>query len=225
MDPSEPESEKTIADSLSTRIKDPEHRIDIIATVLMSIAIVCSAYCAYQATRWSGVQDIAFDDASAARVEANKAANAGRQQMAYDASTLLIEIEAAVRGEAEVANILRDRFTRKEFEPFVEEWLAMEPLNNPDAPETPFDLPNFSNAELLRADSFQDEVDASVKEAREANQNGDNYILATVFFALVLFFTGISTKIEFQPMQWVILAFASGGLVLGLVRMFSLPYH
>jgi len=49
--------------------------------------------------------------------------------------------------------------------------------------------------------------------------------MATVFFALVLFFAGISTKLDYIFLQRAVLLFAMIGLVVGLVRMFTLPFH
>lgn len=212
-------------ETLSERIRDPAHRIDLIATILMSIAIVSSAYCAYEATRWSGVQAISFAQASTARIESSKASNTGWQQVSYDASSLLTLAEAYVLGETDVVDELGERFIRDDFLPFVEEWIALDPLNNPEAAATPFELADYKNEELLRSEALDVEAEGYVQEAREANQNGDNYIMTTVFFALVLFFAGISIKLDFRLLQWVVLVLASVGLIAGFIRILSLPYY
>lgn len=49
------------------------HHTEIAAAILLSIATVLTAWCAYQATRWSGVQSIRYAEASAARVESTRA--------------------------------------------------------------------------------------------------------------------------------------------------------
>lgn len=212
-------------ETLRQRMREPEPRIELIATVLMSIAIALSAYCAYEATRWSGVQSIDFATASTYRVESTKAASTANQQQSYDASTLLNLSEAYIQGETAVVTELGERFIREEFRPFVEQWVALDPLNNPDAPETPFELPGFVNREQERSKQLDQEAAIKFQEAQEANQNGDDYVMATVFFALVLFFAGISTKLDYIFLQRLVLIFGTIGLLMGFVRMLTLPFH
>lgn len=214
------DGEKTIGE------KDvPGRTIELIATILMSIAIAFSAFCAYEATRWSGVQATSFAEASSARIESTKASATAWQQLSYDASTLLNLSEAYLKGEEELVTTLSGRFLREEFRPYVEEWAALDPLENPEAPDTPFELPDFKNAEQDRSAELEQQASEKFTEATNANQNGDDYIMATVFFALVLFFAGISTKLDYRSIQKLVLLLATIGLLAGLLRMISLPFH
>ncbi len=211
--------------SLSARLRDPERRVELIATILMSIAVVASAYCAWQATRWGGVQAVAFADAAAARVESSKAMARGTQQAAYDASSLLQLLVAYSEGDEEGALKLKEHFLREEFAVYVDEWLAMKPFDNPDAPRTPFDLEDYSNAEIERSERLLEVASKKSDEAKDANQTGDDYILATVYFATVLFFSGVATKFSQRPLQWFVLVLATGGLMFGFYRALALPFH
>jgi len=211
-------------DSLVARFRDPARRLELIATILMSIAVVSSAYCAWQATRWSGVQAVAFAEASTARVESSKAQSNGVQQAAYDASTLLELTLAYSRGETQTASTMKDRFMREEFVVHVDDWLAMEPLKNPDVPRTPFELETFSNAQMDLSEDLEEQAAVKFEEAKEANQTGDDYILATVYFATVLFFSGVSTKLDQRPLQWFVILLAAGGLAFGFFRALTLPF-
>jgi hypothetical protein len=214
-----------VPDTFREELKGTRSRIELVATFLMSIAIVLSAYCAYEATRWSGVQALAYASANTARVESSKASSEAWQQLSYDASTLLNLTEADVLGETIVVSELSSHFIRKEFQPYVDEWMALQPLTNPAAPSTPFDLPNFVNEEQERSKVLEEEASKKIQEAQDANQNGDDYVLATVFFALVLFFAGISTKLDYVNLQRMVLIFAMIGLGIGFFRMFTLPFH
>ena len=211
-------------DSLVARFRDPARRLELIATILMSIAVVSSAYCAWQATRWGGVQAVAFAEASTARVESSKALSTGVQQSAYDASTLLELTLAYTRGETQVVADLKDRFMREEFAAHVDDWLATKPFENPDAPRTPFDLETYSNANMDLSADLEEQAAAKFEEAKAANQTGDDYILATVYFATVLFFSGVSTKLDQRPLQWFVILLAAGGLAFGFSRALSLPF-
>ena len=58
----------------------------------------------------------------------------------------------------------------------------------------------------------------------DANDTGDNYVLATIFFAAVLFFAGIATK--FTSDRIVALTLGAGTVVFlgGLARLMTLPF-
>ncbi|MCF6153646.1 MAG: hypothetical protein E3K36_00015 [Candidatus Brocadia sp.] len=46
------------------------------------------------------------------------------------------------------------------------------------------------------AKRLSEETAQKFEEARQANQNSDNYIMLTLFLASVMFFGGISTQFE-----------------------------
>jgi hypothetical protein len=46
-----------------------QERLELAATIVMSIAVVLTAWSAFQAGKWSGVQSIRFAEAGAARTE------------------------------------------------------------------------------------------------------------------------------------------------------------
>lgn len=198
---------------------------ETLSAILLSIAVVATAYCAYEATRWGGVQSIALATASSKRIESQKAVNRANAELAYDASTFSQLAVLYSQNNVEGFELLRERAVREEFEPYLDEWIALEPLQNPDAPRTPFDLPNFENEDLTLSEELTQEAEASFKEATDANQTGDDYVLATVFFAGVLFFAGIVGKFESLGVRYALLVFGAAWLILGLVRAFTLPFY
>lgn len=199
--------------------------LEIIAAILMSVAVVGSAYCAYQATRWSGVQATAFAEASTARIESLRSQSTGIQQTAYDASTTLQLIIANSEGATDTAADLADRFIRDEYSVYVEEWLALEPFKNDDAPASPFELESYQNQKIVEAEELSDDASEKFEVALAANQTGDDYILTTVFFATVLFFTGIATKYRNIRIKTVLVALGCAGLIFALVTVSGLPFH
>ena len=44
-------------------------RLEVLSAILLSIATVASAWCAYQSARWNGVQAVSFSAANGARTE------------------------------------------------------------------------------------------------------------------------------------------------------------
>jgi len=170
-------------------------RAELLATILLAIAAVATAWSSYQSARWGGVQANSYSQASAARIEATKAASEAGQQTEVDVLTFTQWVDAYAGGKTELANFYFKRF-RPEFKPAVHAWLATRPLKNPGAPPTPFAMPEYKPAKKTEAKALEDKAEASAAEAREANQRSDNYVLAVVIFAAALFFAGISTKLK-----------------------------
>jgi hypothetical protein len=171
------------------------------------------------------VQATAFATASTSRIESQKAANAAYAQLAYDASTFASLGVAYAQDNPERLELLRERTIRDEFRPYLDEWIALEPLKNPDVPKTPFDLPSFQNENLVLSQQLTEKAEASFEEATNANQTGDDYVLATVFFAGVLFFAGIVGKFESLGVRYALLALGTIWLLTGAVRALTLPFH
>lgn len=204
--------------------------LEILSAVLMAIAVVGSAFSAWQATRWGGEQSSLFADAGSLRAQSNRAATVGGQQISYDA-IVFAEFAIAFTGDAldgappEDTERLADLLIRDEFRPAVEAWLEQDPLNNPEGANTPFDLDEYRNANLEEAEQLEALAVTALDEGKKANQNSDDYILAVVFFASVLFFGGIAPKFRSVYVRSMVLFLATGGLAFALWQIVRLPYH
>ena len=200
-----------------------DHLMDLASTIILSIAVVLTAFSAWQSTLWSGEQSKAYARASSLRGQSNAALTTATTEISYDATSFALGITEFFAGDEEAVEFFRERLFRDEFKPAVEAWIATEPLTNPDAPQTPFDVPEFSNASLEEADELSLRAESELNEGNTANKHGDNYILATVMFAATLFFTGIVTKFENDGMRFASLSLASVALVVATVYMLALP--
>ncbi|MEZ5076855.1 MAG: hypothetical protein R2725_05375 [Solirubrobacterales bacterium] len=190
---------------------------------LLAAATLVTAYSAYEATRWGGEQSTKFTQAGATRTKSAKENSRGYSLVTIDA-TLFTDIAAAYFEEnKDLVGFLRTRL-RTEFKPAFNEWLDEDPLDNPDAKPTPFQLPSYEPEALVKADEFDQEADQLFTKGREANQTSDNYVLATIFFAAVLFFGGIASKFDSQRVVLVCLSFATLVFFGGLVRLLTLPF-
>lgn len=218
------------------REEHPElsHWLEILAAALMALAVVGSAFSAWQATRWGGEQSTLFAEAGSARAQSNKLTTAAGQQISYDAiifSEFAIEFfRDALDGElppeaATRAELLADLLIRDEFRPALQAWIDLDPLNNLDAPRTPFDLEEYRNANLDEGERLAQLAESNLDEGNDANQNSDDFILAVVFFASVLFFGGIAPKFRAIYVRAVVLLLASGGLGFAVWQLATLPYH
>ena len=85
-------------------------------------------------------------------------------------------------------------------------WLATRPLENPDAPLTPFALPQYKLAAAAEAKRLDAEAEVSSATVRRNIQRASNYILGVVLFSVSLFFAGMSTKLSEPRLRKITLA-------------------
>ena len=172
------------------------HRhLELLATILLAVAAVATAWSSYQSARWGGVQAVDFSRAAAARVESTRASTEAGQETQVDVLTFTQWVNAYADQDSTLASFYFQRF-RPEFEPAVRAWVATRPLKSPGAPPTPFSMPEYQLASKAESKTLLAEAEAATAAARESNQRSDNYVLAVVLFAASLFFAGISTKLS-----------------------------
>ena len=169
-------------------------RTEIVATVLLSVAAVATAWSGYQATRWNGEQTKASSRTNAIRIEAARAQGLAEAQKEVDVATFIQWVDAYAHRETELTTFYERRF-RAEFEPAFAAWLATTPLTNPDAPLTPFVMPQYKLAAEREAARLDAEGEVSAGVVRRDVQRASNYILGVVLFSVALFFAGVSTKL------------------------------
>jgi hypothetical protein len=126
-------------------------------------------------------------------------------------------VDAYARHESRLADFYRRRF-RGEFQPAVAAWVATHPLENPNAPLTPFPMPNYRLAAAARADRLEVAAEAS-RDIQQAN----DYVLAVVLFSAALFFGGISTRLQRPGPRAVLLGVGCAVLVGTLVWVATFP--
>ena len=180
------------------------NRIETVATVLLAVAAVATAWASYQATRWNGEQAKASSRTNAIRIEAARAQGLSEAQQQVDVATFMQWVDAYARDEQDLASFYFERF-RAEFKPAVNAWLATRPLRNADAPLTPFAMPQYRLAARADAERLDAEAEVSAAEVRQDIQRASNYVLGVVLFAVSLFFAGMSTKLGQRRLQIVTL--------------------
>ncbi len=181
-------------------------RVEAVATVLLALATVATAWSGYQASRWNAEQAKAAARASALRIESSKADALANSQTQVDVLTFTQWVDAFVLGENELASFYERRF-RAEFKPAVDAWEATEPVTNENAPLTPFAMPEYRLAARAEARRLDAEAEVLTAKARTNLQHSTNYVLGVVLFAAALFFAGISTKLSTPGLRRVLLGF------------------
>jgi hypothetical protein len=176
---------------------------EVIVTVLLVVAALGTSWSSYQATRWNGEQAKAASRTNAIRIEAARAQGLGQSQTQVDVATFIAWANADQTGDQQLADFYVDRF-REEFKPAFEAWMATDPFNDPDAPATPFAMPEYQVASGEEATKLDAASEASAAEVRTDIQRSSNYVLTVVLYAVVLFFAGVSTRIANRRLRWVL---------------------
>jgi hypothetical protein len=169
-------------------------RVEVIATVLLALAAVATAWSGYQATRWNGETTKATSRTSAIRIDAARAQGLAEAQKEVDVATFIQWVDAYAQGETELTDFYFRRF-RAEFKPAFNAWLATKPLTNPNAPLTPFVMPQYVLAAEQEVAQLDAEDKVSSATVRRNVQRASNYVLGVVLFAVALFFAGMSTRL------------------------------
>jgi len=180
-------------------------RRELVATVLLALAAVATAWSGYQATRWNGEQTKASSRTNAIRIDAARAQGLSEAQKEVDVATFIQWVDAYAHRETELTTFYERRF-RAEFKPAFRAWLATRPLTNPDAPLTPFVMPQYRLAAEADAERLDAEAEVSAAQVRRNIQRASNYVLGVVLFSVSLFFAGMSTKLTTPRLKTIALA-------------------
>ena len=86
-------------------------------------------------------------------------------------------------------------------------------------------MPQYVLAEEVKAEQLETVGDTRFEQGKKATENADKYVFATVFFAVVLFFSGVSLRFDWWRLRVVMVAGAAVFLLWGIVQMLSLPVH
>ena len=195
---------------------------EILSAILLAVVAIGTAWSGFQSAQWGGIQSIQFSKASSLRVESTRASTLGGQLVTLDVILFEGWVDAYVAENEDLLNFYEDRF-RDEFSPAFEAWVAADPINNPDAPSQPFLMEEYKVASMQEATELEEEASVLFVAGEQANQTSDDYAFSTVLLATVLFFAGIATRFEWQPIRWVLLAIGIGLLVFGVYTLLSLP--
>jgi hypothetical protein len=197
--------------------------VDIAAAVLLAISTVATAWCAYQSTRWSGVQATDFAQASSIRIESNRQYDRAFELLNIDANTFMSWVNAYAAGNTDLVNFYQNNIIRPAFLPYLQQWVASQPLKNPNALRNPVVDPAYQQQLFAESDQLRTQSEQKFKQATDANQTSDDYVLATVLFASVLFFAGISSKFEKTRIEAALVVMALIMLAFGCVQFGGLP--
>ncbi|OOP56356.1 MAG: hypothetical protein AYP45_09915 [Candidatus Brocadia carolinensis] len=199
-----------------------KHFIELATTIILALATIASAWCAYQATRWGGIQTFRLSTVNALGRKSSEDTIRAGQMRTMDAILFVEYLKGKQRHKDSLADFFFDRF-RPELKQAIAAWLATKPFQNDQAPPHPFVMEEYRLEPEQEAKRLSEEAAQKFEEAKQANENSDKYIMLTVLFASVLFFGGVSTQFENSSYRIAMLAIGAFVLSVALVLLVSYP--
>jgi hypothetical protein len=196
--------------------------IEILEVVVLALAAIATAWSGYQAAKGDGHQSVLYSDASVDRVQANTAATLGQQRLAADGAMFSAWLQARAANNPQLQAILVRRFS-PEYRTAFAAWLDTEPFTNPDAPPGPGYLPEYHNPQMEQATKLNEEAATLEKAGTEARHTAEEYVRATVLFALVLFLVAVGQRFRLRGVRVATIAMAFGLFAYGLYDIATLP--
>jgi len=197
-----------------------ELNVERYSALVISVATIGTAWCAFQASVWSGRQAFALAESNAAYRRAIFAHNEANQERLLDVQLFLGLADAYYGGRERAVTFYLDRFPkmdRENLEAAMEAAMARKHLS----------LEDFKDTATLAAERKRDDaIDLAHRKhngAARANHRSDLYILITVLFASSLFFAGMADKFNYPSIQRYFLLGGSGLVLVGLVLIARLP--
>jgi hypothetical protein len=195
---------------------------ELIAIVLLSVTAIVTAWTGFQASKWGGAMSISFSQASSARIEAARLDAVANRRVTVQVQLFTQWLQAYQDRDQQLADFLEQRFPEPLATTFPL-WLASRPLQNSQAPASPFEMAEYVVPELEQAKAADARADASFATALRNNQRGDDYTALTIAFATVLFFAALSGRLRRPRDGWILLGLGIAEFLVLVVIVATFP--
>lgn len=174
---------------IDTPAERAEDRNQLIAALILGAAAILTAFSAYNAALLDGEALQGYTESTRTLSDANAFYAQGNQTSAIDQAIFVEYASAQQAGNAELAEYLTT-LMRPELVEAVEWWESTDEAVTPfdELEGNPYTLEDFDEAQALEETAGEQFDDGSA-----ADEKGDKFELASVAFALTLFFAGIAT--------------------------------
>jgi hypothetical protein len=198
------------------------HWIDLVSAAILAGATMATAWSAYQSALWGRQYSAHSSKSLGAVVRVTKLSTLALQRTAVHANLFVHWIIAVNSGDSKSADFLLARFPEP-LKTSTMAWRATDPMTNPQAPGSPFDMAEYKLPERLDADKWEQTATSEAAAAERAGDTANRYLLFTIIFASVLFFAGVSGKCRWNVMDVSLLILGALTLIGGVTAMIALP--
>ena len=200
-----------------------ERLLELVATVILALATLGTAWSGYQATRWSGVQ--AADYVTGLGVAGGGHEGLDERRARTASSTRRCSASGSMPTTPPTRSWRRSTSgasARSSDRPSTPGWPAI-PSRTAEAPPGPLYMPEYVSADAQRSAELEAQAAAMFEAGQQANETSDQYVLNTVFLASALFLAGIAGRFEWRAARIAILVTSAIALGLGLFNIIRLP--
>jgi hypothetical protein len=195
---------------------------ELLETVILTVATLAAVWAGYQSGLWGGKQTTLNIDATTRRIEATQAATRGQQAQLVDVGLFTEWLNAYAAGQSELASFYQERF-RDEFQPAFQAWVATDPRQNPEAPSSPFVMPEYQIRAFAEAAALEAEAGRLTQEGEQAGSTSDRYTLQAVILAGALLLAGLASRFDWEELRAVVVGAALLVLLFCVVQIVMLP--
>jgi len=196
--------------------------MDLLSAAVMAGATVATAYSAYQSSLWNSEQAIHHARYTTAVIRTAKLTNLAMQRTGVHVNLFVHWLTAVNRGDKQTADSLFTRFPEP-LKAAAEAWRTSSPTEKPDAPASPFDMPQYALQERSDADRWEQIAQDESMAAEKAGETANRYLLFTIIYASVLFLAGISGKFKWPAIDVTVLVLGAVTLLTGVAIMIASP--
>jgi hypothetical protein len=193
----------------------------VVTVVLLGVASIGSAWSAYQVSQWNGVETDEARRSAALRIDASREYSLATQIVAYDAAAVSQFGQAVAAGNEELQDFLRQTIIRPGFEPVLQQW--RDEIDAGQEPTNLLEKESYLQELFAESDKLDAAALAATVRSEEAGDNADGYIRITLFFAMALFFAGITASFSSRLARIMLLSAAGITLVVAGVLLASYP--
>lgn len=191
-------------------------------TIILSVATLVTAWAGYQAGQWNGLQTELNVQAHSLQLQSGVLEGRGGQMQLIDVAAFANWANATVDGNTVKAQLYAAQF-REEFRVAFVAWLATDPLSDPDAPGTPFEMPEYRLRLLDEASRLSLEAEALNISAIKAGDTADQYTLSVVILAGALLLAGLASRFEWEELRAIVVIMALLILLGTVIMVIWLP--
>lgn len=194
--------------------------VEFVAAILLGLATCAIAWGTYQAALWGGQQDEAYTESVR---EANNAVDLLQSAdtiRALDQNLFVAALTSGVCSDDERSD---QTACAEIIATMSEEGAALFESSAAGGDSNPFESSAYTDALYAPGEQAKLASEQFFEVAGEANDNGDDFELATTILTAVLFFAGIAAVLDDRRIAWSLLAVAVVLLVGGVGFALSLP--
>lgn len=213
-------------ESLEAKAVKRTKRVELLATILLSLAAVLSALSAYQASRWYTEMNLRLSQSSEMRAQAAVNDRISNRQMLSDMINFLEWAEFFRNNDDKMMLALKDRFSPTLQHAF-DTWMSKSEKGAASLlPKgTPLEEPEYSLPLQDQSKALVKAAEENFNKAKEAARVGDDFIFSLVIFSIALFFGAVCTKFETHSVQRFLWLAGCVIVIAGAITIASLPWN